>query len=95
VAVRVPAVDDRKRAYIRRVLESLVEERRNLRRTGADAALLEASGLAIAYWRNELTASGSDHSGPWPGGVADRASTSAGDEGAALSRPRTTSRAWR
>jgi hypothetical protein len=47
VALRVP-VDGNRQACIRRVLGSLVEERRYLRRTGADAALLEASGLAIA-----------------------------------------------
>ena len=73
------AIEGSRQASIRRVLESLVEERRHLRRTGADGALLEASGIAIAYWRKELSHSETDHDGPWPGMAADRASTSAGE----------------
>jgi hypothetical protein len=73
------AIEGSRQASIRRVLASLVEERRHLRRTGADGALLEASGIAIAYWRNELVHSETDHNGPWPGMAADRASPSAGE----------------
>ena len=73
------AIEGSRQASIRRVLESLVEERRHLRRTGADGALLEASGIAIAYWRKELVDSETDLDGPWPGTAADRAPTSAGE----------------
>ena len=73
------AIEGSRQASIRRVLESLVEERRHLRRTGANGALFEASGIAIAYWRNELVHSETNHNGPSPGMAADRASPSAGE----------------
>jgi len=41
-------------AQIRAVLESLVQERQDLRRNGGDQAALEANRLAIVYWQRAL-----------------------------------------
>jgi hypothetical protein len=40
--------------HIRRILDRLVQERQQLRRTTADGAALEANRLALVYWQNEL-----------------------------------------
>jgi hypothetical protein len=40
---------------IRRVLDSLVQERQELRRRNTDPAALEANRLAIVYWQQELS----------------------------------------
>jgi hypothetical protein len=40
---------------IRMVLDSLVRERRELRRRGTDRAALEANTIGIMYWRRELS----------------------------------------
>ena len=42
-------------ARIRAVLDSLVHERQELRRSGVDAAALEANRLAIVYWQQALS----------------------------------------
>jgi hypothetical protein len=41
-------------ARIRAVLDALVLERQELRRTGADEPALEANRLAIVYWQRQL-----------------------------------------
>ena len=40
---------------IRVVLDSLVRERRELRRRGTDQAALEANAIGIMYWQQELS----------------------------------------
>jgi hypothetical protein len=40
---------------IRVVLDSLVRERRQLRRRGNDRAALEANRIGIMYWQQELS----------------------------------------
>ncbi len=39
---------------IRRIIDRLVLERQQLRRTEEDAATLEANRLALVYWQNQL-----------------------------------------
>ena len=41
---------------IREVLDALVHERQELRRTHAGETLLEANRLAIVYWQQKLNA---------------------------------------
>jgi hypothetical protein len=40
---------------IRVVLDSLVRERRELRRRGTDRAALEANAIGIMYWQQQLS----------------------------------------
>jgi hypothetical protein len=40
--------------HIRRILERLVQERQQLRRSPESDAALEANRLALVYWQNEL-----------------------------------------
>ena len=40
--------------HIRRILDRLVQERQQLRRSPEDGAALEANRLALVYWQNEL-----------------------------------------
>ncbi len=39
---------------IRRIIDRLVLERQQLRRSEEDAATLEANRLALVYWQNQL-----------------------------------------
>jgi hypothetical protein len=48
------ATDGETEARIRAVLDSLVRERRELRRSGVEQAALEANRLAIVYWQQAL-----------------------------------------
>jgi hypothetical protein len=41
-------------ARIHAVLEALIVERQELRRTGADRPVLEANRVAIVYWQQRL-----------------------------------------
>jgi len=40
--------------HIRRILDRLVQERQQLRRSSEDGAALEANRLALVYWQTEL-----------------------------------------
>jgi hypothetical protein len=51
----VLATDGETEARIRAVLDSLVRERRELRRSGVERAALEANRLAIVYWQQALS----------------------------------------
>ena len=49
------ATDVETEARIRAVLDSLVRERRELRRSEVERAALEANRLAIVYWQQALS----------------------------------------
>lgn len=51
---QIPRRSDTTASTVERVIAALIEERQQLRREGADAAMVEALGLAIAYWQDEL-----------------------------------------
>jgi len=49
------ATDSETEARIRALLDALVRERSELRRSGLDQAALEANRLAIVYWQKALS----------------------------------------
>ena len=51
----MPTRGEETEARIRAVLDSLVNERQELRRSGSDRATLEANRLAIVYWQQALS----------------------------------------